>query len=169
MNDQTPPPSPPLRTTGRLVRRAVRIGLTVVGLVCIVALVGLQTPWVKDQIRDGIVSLGNRYLNGRLTIGRVDGNLLTGIALHDLVIALDGQPAIAIRRITVHYRIASLVSAGRIIDEVDVDAPDVHLRHTAAGWNLGHLIRSAPGGAPRAAPTFGISHIVVSGGRLHID
>ncbi|MDE3155975.1 MAG: translocation/assembly module TamB domain-containing protein [Acidobacteriota bacterium] len=170
MDDEpTPRPTSALRRTGRILHRTVKVALTIVGLVCLVALIGLQTSWFRGQLRSTIVGFGDRFLNGRLAIGRVSGNLITGIVLHDVSIVLDGQPAIIIPTLTVHYRIASLISAGRIVDEVDVDRPEVYLRHTAAGWNLGHLVKPRPPGPPGSGPTFGIARIVVTGGRLDIE
>ncbi|HVC20119.1 MAG TPA: translocation/assembly module TamB domain-containing protein [Vicinamibacterales bacterium] len=172
MTDETrhpgdPAPAPPRRRRSR-VRRVVG-GLVILAVALSAAgLVLLQTSWFKYELRDLIASGAGRFLNGRLVIGRVSGNLLSGITLHDVSLILDGQPAIVIPEVAVRYRLAGLVSAGRIVDEVDVDRPVIHLRDTAAGWNLAHLMKPRPPAKPGGGPRYGIQHILIRGGQLII-
>ena len=67
--------------TSRL-RRWLRIGSLVaalfVGLV-VVAIVATQTAWFRDWLRRYVMREADDYLNAKLAITRLEGNLFTGI------------------------------------------------------------------------------------------
>ena len=43
------------------------------------AVIVTQTAWFKEWMRGFIVRQASNYLNGELTIGRLDGNLFYGV------------------------------------------------------------------------------------------
>ena len=53
------------------------------GTVCVVE---EQTTWFKEWLRGFIVRQAEDYVNGRLSIGRLDGNLFFGVELGDVVV-----------------------------------------------------------------------------------
>src|SRR6185369_17981395 len=55
----------------------------IVGTASMVVIV-TQTTWFKEWLRGFIVRQAEDYVNGRLSIGRLDGNLFTGIELGDI-------------------------------------------------------------------------------------
>ena len=72
------------------------VGTLMVGIVA-VALIVSQTPWFRDWVRRYIVRESKQYLNGELSIGGLNGNLLFGIGLTDVAIDVSGQRILAIR------------------------------------------------------------------------
>ena len=48
------------------------------------AVIVTQTTWFKEWLRGFIVKQAEDYVNGRLSIGRLDGNLFFGVDLGDV-------------------------------------------------------------------------------------
>jgi autotransporter translocation and assembly factor TamB len=155
-------------TMWRRVLQIIGVVLVVVTLVVLAGVALVETGWFKHKLGGWAMSAANGKLNGQLTIGGLSGNLFEGIELHDVAFVMDGQPAFTIPLITVKYRMSALISAGHLIDEIDVSRPDIFLRQTEHGWNLAHLTRPSP---PRSGggPTLGFRRIVLTGGTLHIQ
>ena len=66
------------------------------------------TDWGRERMRRIAQNfLQEQATGGRVRIGRITGNLLTGMTVHDFVITDTlGKPFIAVRRITGEYTIA---------------------------------------------------------------
>ena len=64
----------------RWIRLGAFVGLFLVGLL-VVAVAATQTAWFKDWLRRYVTREAEQYLNARLVIERLDGNLFTGIEL----------------------------------------------------------------------------------------
>lgn len=69
----------------RLLKWTLRFLGGVVVLLILAALL-TQTQWFRDQLRNEIVSRVNQTLRGRIDIGKIEGNLVTGLALKDVVV-----------------------------------------------------------------------------------
>ena len=70
-----------------LVRRSLQVGALVGTLIVAtvaLALITTQTPWFKDWLRRFVVRQSKQYLNGELFIGRLGGNLFTGVELAEV-------------------------------------------------------------------------------------
>ena len=75
-------------------RRGARIAAWVAGLLLLlvaaaVALVFVvsNTDWGREQLRRRVVAALASTVHGRFQVGRISGNLLKGITLHDVAIA----------------------------------------------------------------------------------
>jgi len=55
------------------------------------ALIVSQTPWFRDWLRRYIVRESKQYLNGELSIGHLDGNLLFGADLSNVAVDVSGE------------------------------------------------------------------------------
>lgn len=82
-------PAPP-RAPRRRVRRAISTVLLVMLGIVVLALAFIllvaNTPWGREQVRTRVVALLDEQLAGRFHIGRLEGNLLTGVRLVDVSI-----------------------------------------------------------------------------------
>src|SRR5690606_34800014 len=82
-------PAPP-RAPRRRVRRAISTVLLVMLGIVVLALAFIllvaNTPWGREQVRTRVVTLLDEQLAGRFHIGRLEGNLLTGVRLVDVSI-----------------------------------------------------------------------------------
>ena len=66
----------------------------IVGVLAL-ALIVSQTPWFRDWLRRYIVRESKQYLNGELTIGQLDGNLLFGVDLSNIAVDVSGERVVA--------------------------------------------------------------------------
>lgn len=146
------------------------VAALVVALI-LVSLVSTQTPWFKGWLRGYLVDQANRFLHGRLSIGDLQGNLFFGLRLDAVAVELEGERIIAVERIDVDYSVIQIVASGIVIDRIALDRLHVHLRRSAAGWNIGRLIKRQAREGPREGPArpVTVSLIEVRGAALAID
>jgi hypothetical protein len=96
-------------------RRLTRILLWTAGIILTLVLltgVAVETSLFKQWLRALIVRQANDHLNGTLAIGRVQGNLFSGIELDQVTVLMDNQPVVSIDAVKVAYSIRGLVSGG---------------------------------------------------------
>jgi autotransporter translocation and assembly factor TamB len=152
-------------------RRAVwwlAIAVAALAALLLVGLLVVQTGWFKERVRRVAVSQANQYLNGQLSIGRLEGDLYSGMSLRDVRLVQDGEPSIAVKRLRVDYNARQLMREGWIFPSLILDEPDIIMRRTATGWNLGSVLkpRKTPGGP---APRLTFTRIVINNGRYRIE
>jgi autotransporter translocation and assembly factor TamB len=164
----TPPARLPRRWRRRLRRALHALILTVV--VLIVAAVGVsQTAWFKDWLRRDMTARAERLLDARLSIGRVGGNLFTGIVLDDVRLMQAGVPVVTIDRVRVTYRVLTMRRNRIVLDSIELLRPTIVARQTAEGWNVTRLVK------PRVRPTgaapiaFGIDALRIYDGRVSVE
>ncbi|MGE5357692.1 MAG: hypothetical protein ACM3NQ_01655, partial [Bacteroidales bacterium] len=109
-----------------IVRRLLQIALLVVTLVIGVAsatIIVSQTAWFRDWLRGFIVRQGDQYLNGRLTIGRLGGNIFFGIELEDVEVAMNGEPVITLKDARIGYSVLQLLTRNLVITSLRLNEP----------------------------------------------
>src|SRR5678809_344183 len=74
----------------------------IIGIASMVVIV-TQTTWFKEWLRGFIVKQADDYVNGRLSIGRIDGNLFFGVEAEDIDITQNGQPVISLKDVGIDY------------------------------------------------------------------
>ena len=135
------PRSRPHRITLAFLRSIVYVTAGILVLVGL-AIVAVQTGWVKNRIRQLIVSQANNYLTGTLEIGRLEGSLLRGVQLGDIRLTRDGQTIITVDRIDLSYSIRELFEPGLIIRRIRLTRAHVVAARLPDGrWNLGALLK----------------------------
>ena len=156
---------------------SARLAKAVVGLVAFVLiLVGiglavLQTAWAKEAIRGLIVRQANQYLTATLSIGRLEGSLLRGIALADVSVAREGRTLIQIERIALSYSIRELVQTGVVVRRVQLTRPRiVGGRQPDGRWDLGALVRRDTREQERTGPSrpIEVQSIEIVDGRISL-
>lgn len=136
-----------------------------------VAVIVSQTSWFRDWLRGVAARQAEKYVDGQVSIGRIDGNLFSGAELSDVSIAMNGVRVIAVRAIGVDYDLFTLLGGRIVLDRIRVDQPHVRLARTAEGWNLARMIKARPTNPdePRTTPTITIGDLSVSDGTLDLD
>lgn len=159
-----------MRAVRRLVQAVAIAGTILVGVVAL-ALIVSQTPWFRGWLRGYIERQANAYLEGKLSIGRLGGNLFFGVRLTDVAVHLEGQPIVRIPSVEVDYSILEVISQGAVIDELRLVEPRLHLARDRQGWNIGRLVAEREVEADREGPArpIALHSIVISGGSLQID
>src|ERR687891_463080 len=113
---------------------AARRSLQVVAFICTLivgvtsmAVIVTQTTWFKEWLRGFIVRQAEDYVNGRLEIGRLDGNLFFGVDIED---------------VGIDYNMFTFIRGNVVLDHIRINEPQLVLQQTADGWNLANLIKA---------------------------
>src|SRR5262245_48584682 len=155
----------------RRVFRALVITITILIGVVLVALLATQTPTFHDWLRRYVTREIAGFLNGDVSVGRLGGNLFTGLDLEDVRILQAGKPIVLVRSIGLRYHAIDFVTTGIVIDSIRITQPRITLVRTSAGWNIASLVRHESSEADRQGPSkpIRIADIGVSDGRVTID
>jgi len=84
-----------MRAIRRILQVVTFVGTLMIGVLAI-ALIVSQTPWFRDWLRRYIVRESKQYLNGELSIGGLDGNLLFGADLSNVAVDVSGERVVAV-------------------------------------------------------------------------
>ena len=122
----------------------LRRSLQVVAFICTLivgvtsmALIVTQTAWFKDWLRGFIVRQADDYVNGELSIGRLDGNLFFGVELEDVDVTHERQDRCrALTDVGLDYNAFSFFTGDVVLDDIRLSRPVLRLERTADGWNL---------------------------------
>jgi autotransporter translocation and assembly factor TamB len=142
--------------TRRLVH-ALLIVLTLVIGATAAAIIVTQTAWFKNQLRAYIVSEANLYLNGKLSIERLSGNLFYGVEMEGIGITLDGQEVVSVKDIGLDYNAFDLISRGVSLDRIRLNQPSLLLEREGDHWSISRLIKRQAAEAERMGPAYPIS------------
>ena len=110
-------------------------------------------------------------MNGRLTIGRIDGNLFFGVEMEDVDVTQNGQAVVSLKDVGVDYNFLTFLGGNVILDHIRLNKPTLHLKKTATGWNLAELIKAQTPNPnqPKNRRPLAIGEIGVSGGTLYLE
>ena len=127
-----------------------------------------QTTWFKDWLRGFIVRQAEDYVNGRLSIGRLDGNLFFGVELEDVDVTVQGEKVVELKDVGVDYNFLTFLNGDIVLDDLRLNRPVVRVEKTADGWNLARLIkaRTPDPDEPKNRRTIAIGEIGVSDGTV---
>jgi autotransporter translocation and assembly factor TamB len=155
-----------------------RRSLQVVALVCTLivgaasmAVIVTQTTWFKEWLRGFIVKQAEDYVNGRLSIGRLDGNLFFGVDLEDVDVTMNGETVVGIKDVGLDYSVFSFLSGGVVLDDIRLNQPVFRVEKDAEGWNILRLIkaRTPDPDQPKSRLPIEIGEIGISDGTLYIE
>ncbi|MDZ7266957.1 MAG: translocation/assembly module TamB domain-containing protein [candidate division KSB1 bacterium] len=125
-------------------KRLLKILLAMLGvllLLLVMAAALTQTRRFRDWLRDRIVELSRQKLNGRLTLGRLEGNLISHFELFDLKIEREHETVLHIPRIEFGFSAAELWHRRIWINQLIIDRPVIFLRQRPdSSWNVQDLI-----------------------------
>ncbi len=129
-------------------------------------------PIAKSQLQ----RIASEKLGRQVTIGAIEFKPWTlEVALNDLRIATaDGSSAqLEIKRIYANAEMQSLLRLAPVVDAVTLEAPAVHLTHTADGrYDIDDILArfaNAPETPPGKPQRFAIYNIAINGGSVDFD
>ena len=142
----------------------------IIGVASMMVIVS-QTTWFKEWLRGFIIRQADDYVNGRLTIGRIDGNLFFGVEMEDVDVTQNGQPVVSLKDVGVDYNFLTFLGGNVILDHIRLNEPTLHVKKTATGWNLTELIKAQTPNPtqPKNRRPIDIGEIGVSGGTLYLE
>ncbi len=133
------------------------------------ALIVTQTTWFKEWLRGFIVRQAEDYVNGRLSIGQLDGNLFYGVELRDVGVTMAGKPVVGVKQLGLDYNAFTLLRGDVVLNHIRLDQPELHLVKTEQGWNLTQLIKARTPNAQTNRRPLEIGEIGISDGTLHFE
>ncbi len=143
-------------------RRVGWFFLIVVVAVLIIAGAGLlvvtRTDFGRERVRRVVVStLSGQAKGGIVRIGKVTGNLLTGVTLHDVSITdSTGAPLIVAEKITAHYKIGDFLKKRVFLDDVELVRPLIVVDRQPGGkWNYKRIFPGDTAAVSSNAPGWG--------------
>src|SRR5687768_14864417 len=133
------------------------------------AVIVTQTTWFKEWLRGFIVRQAEDYVNGRLSIGRLDGNLFFGVELEDVDVTMNGKTVVDIKDVGLDYNAFTFLSGHVVLDDIRLNQPVLHIERTPEGWNITRLIKVRTPDTPTARKPLDIGEIGVSDGTLYVE
>ena len=155
-----------------------RRSLQVVAFICTLvvgsasmAVIVTQTTWFKEWLRGFIVRQAEDYVNGRLSIGRLDGNLFFGVDLEDVDVTMNGKTVVDIKDVGVNYNVLTFLGGGLVLDHINIHQPVFRIENTDTGWNITQLIkaRTPDPDEPKNRRTLEIGEIGVTDGTIYLE
>lgn len=125
-------------------KRLLKILLWLLGvllLLVVAAAAFTQTQRFRDWLRDQIVELSRQKLNGHLTLGRLEGNLISHFEIFDVVIERERETVLRVPRIEFGFSAAELWDRRVLINQLIIERPAIFLRQRPdSSWNVQNLI-----------------------------
>src|SRR6185436_6041327 len=125
---------------GFLVALSMMLGLALLAVVAVYVVTG--TDWGRERVRRQAQSMITSMVHGNVKIGRLSGNLLTGMTVHDFSITdSSGAPFAAVESFTATYSIVSLLRKHIWIEDAVLVRPLIVLDRPPDGkWNWQRII-----------------------------
>ncbi|HEY8141030.1 MAG TPA: hypothetical protein VIG06_00110, partial [Kofleriaceae bacterium] len=126
--------APRPRTLRRRILRWVLIFLAVVVALVVVAFSVLHTDWARDKVREKIQGELQKRVNGTVSIGKLEGDMLDDIVLKDIVV-LDryGHEAIKIGSLRLDYMVRPLLDRHFHAEKLVIDKLEISARRDPDG------------------------------------
>lgn len=121
--------------------RGIITGVAMIGSLILLAIITILvftgTDWGRERVRRFAQNWLNTQIHGRVTIGKLSGNLLTGMTVHNFAITDSaGEPFVAVESFRGDYSIIGLLKKHIWIDNAVAIRPLVVLDHPPKGkWN----------------------------------
>lgn len=150
-----------------LQRLAVVLAATL-AIAFVSVLVLTRTDWGRERVRRFALNQLEGIFHGRVTIGRVTGNLLTGATLEAVAIRdTAGQPFVAAERISARYNILQLLTKKIDLRNVQIERPLIVLDRPPDGkWNYERIFPPSDSTRSREVRRKGFPWIVFH--RVHL-
>jgi translocation and assembly module TamB len=145
------------RILGRVLLGIVTVLLGIVALAGIVVVILTSTDWGHERVRRIALSQLQNFVHGRVSMGKLSGNLLTGLTVHDLAIAdSSGEPFIAAQEVSARYALGPLIAKKIWLQDVRLVRPLIVLDRPPGGvWNYQRIFKSNTTQPQSTTPGFG--------------
>ncbi len=141
--------------------------------ILILAVLLLQTAPAKKRIAAEAEKQATRFLNGKLSIGSIEGNFYSHLTLSKLSLRQDGDTMIFIKEVRLRYHLWPLLKGALQVDYAGIDSPRLKLKQlNDSTWNIGNVIKPSPESASSGTGStfhFDLADFRISGGTLLID
>jgi hypothetical protein len=142
-------------------RRALNIIAGIVIAIIVIVGVGIWvltgTSYGHNKVRSMALDVLKSHVHGRLSIGKIDGNLLTGTTIHDISITdSTGAPFLVADAVKVRYSLAALIGKKVYLNDVTLTRPVIVLDRPPNGqWNFDRIFPRTPSNPADTTHGFG--------------
>lgn len=145
--------------------------LGVIALFLSVAVIGFtQTRAFRSYLRGLIVEAASKGLQGELTLGQLEGNLITGFHVDTVAVRESGEDVVVVERIEARYDPLSLLAKRLSLSHIKLVNPSFRLtRSTAGSWNLARLIKPTPADTVPSSWVIDVKRLEVINGRFFLS
>ena len=103
-----------MASAASVLRRVAAVLLGFIATIVVVVVLAIwimsATPWGHEKVRTFALSTLRGMVHGQVTIGRITGNLLTGLTVHDFAIRdSSGAPFLAADELSARYALWPLL------------------------------------------------------------
>ena len=157
-SDEAPPPRGAEHHAGRVLLGIITVLLGLVAVVGIAVVILSSTNWGRERVRRLALSQLKNMVHGQVSIGRLSGNLLTGLTAHDVSVRDSaGRPFFAAQEVSARYAIGALAGKRIWLTDVRLVRPLIVLdKQPGREWNYQSIFRSdTTTKAPSSGPGWG--------------
>lgn len=145
-------------------------------VVVVVALAGglfaaSRTAWFREWLRAEAAARVSAAIPGRITIGAIDGDLLSRVVLRDVRLSFEGKRVLAIPRAEATFDLWSIVRGDLGLETLTVTELDLRLVERDGAWNLARALAEETveeDPAPEEPTRFAIERFVVADARVRV-
>ncbi|MDD3890866.1 MAG: translocation/assembly module TamB domain-containing protein [Bacteroidales bacterium] len=144
------------------------LGWIILGIVTLLLLVALliQTSFVKKKIASFAEKQANTFINGKLTLGDINGNFFTGISLKNILITHEGDTIGYFEEISATYNLLPLIGGKLDVRNVLLSHPRIFLKQiNDSTWNVQQLIKPSASTTPSDTTT---SNFAINLAKFHL-
>lgn len=151
------------------------LGWTILGVVTIIllAVLLLQTSFVKKKIAAFAEKQANTFINGELTLGEIGGNFFTNLTLKNILFTQSGDTIGYIQELKTSYNLLPLMSGKLDVRSVQLSGPRFFLKQiNDSVWNVQQLIKPSADTTTDTTTSnfaFHLAKFQLTGGTIHID
>ncbi|MBI9063823.1 MAG: translocation/assembly module TamB domain-containing protein [Marinilabiliaceae bacterium] len=100
-----------------------------------------QTSIFKRLVKDQVIEIVNKQLNGELSIEQLGGNFFNHLTFHNLAFTSSDSLILSLADLTLEYDLKTILNNQITIDSIHLSRPFVNIwQNTDSTWNLQHLI-----------------------------
>ena len=138
----------PNKAKRSLFRKTVNvfIGIFLALLILIILIVGFsQTKTFRELLRENVIKLANKELNGKLNIENIDGTILTSLFLRNTSIIVDSDTLLFAKKIEVKTSPLQLLLKKIFVRNILLEDVNIAMLQDRDGqWNFEKLIKPKP-------------------------
>jgi hypothetical protein len=152
---------------GATVRRWMLRAILGVAVLLFVGVLVLQSAWGKGRLRDFAVRQLASSIDGELRIESLDGPLFSSVTLRGVRVMQQGVVVLAADRVTMEYRLRSLLAGDFTFGPIDVEALRLTAFESDEGWRVKGLAVPEPTESDTPAPSVHLPDLRLT--RSHIS
>lgn len=133
-------------------KKGIKYGLFIPGsiilgilLLLLLAALLIQTEPAKRKIARVAETQVGKFINGNLTIGKIEGNFFTSLSIQNLLITMEQDTLAQIDELKANYNLWPLLQNTLYIYSVEITHPQILLKQeNDSVWNVQQLVKPGP-------------------------